>query len=494
MYPSLRPPGRGTPRKGTPSLPTLAIPANASPVPVGEPQADTTVPAAATAIKSSRPAHLQVPSLNKLDMGLSSGSDDTQAPGGVLSSTTSFKDDLMRALGSDIDPPRADNINQSPQTEVPPTLTVAPDGATVTPRPSISLSGSTRSISTTSGQAHNNDGDVHSMDEDAWRAAFAANDVEFVTRLGEGAGGAVWRCRLRSSTASTPSNVLSAGAITPTSSTDSLNLASRRESADSSAQVFAIKSIPADPDPQQQKQLLRELSFNRQCSSPYIAEYYGAWLDERAGVIHIAMELCEGGSLDAIHRRVQSRNGRVSERVLGRIANGVLEGLTYLHSRKIIHRDIKPSNILLSRSGGVKLCDFGVSGELVNSLAGTFTGTSFYMAPERIRGQSYTVTADVWSLGVTLMEVAMNKFPYDTTATPIELLYQICAAAEPPLLLDEPALGVKWSDSFRHFLKVCGERDGNRRPPPARMLEHPWATAIVRKACDMQLWIKQVWS
>lgn len=92
------------------------------------------------------------------------------------------------------------------------------------------------------------------------------------------------------------------------------------------------------------------------------------------------MEYCEGGSLEAIHKRIKSRQGRIGEKILGKVAEAVLAGLTYLHTRKIIHRDIKPSNIVLTRDGQIKLCDLGVSGELIGSLAGTFMGTSAYMA------------------------------------------------------------------------------------------------------------------
>jgi mitogen-activated protein kinase kinase len=172
------------------------------------------------------------------------------------------------------------------------------------------------------------------------------------------------------------------------------------------------------------------------------------------------MEFCEGGSLDSIYREVKKLGGRTGEKVLGKVAEGVLNGLTYLHSKKIIHRDIKPSNILLCRDGQVKLCDFGVSGEFgTKGDANTFIGTSYYMAPERITGQSYTITSDVWSTGVTLLEVAQHRFPFPADGTEmqpraglIDLLTYI--VRQPiPKLKDEPEAGIKWSDNFKYFIE-----------------------------------------
>ena len=105
-----------------------------------------------------------------------------------------------------------------------------------------------------------------------------------------------------------------------------------------SAQFLAIQIITTDPNPDVKKQIVRELNFNRDCASEHICRYYGAFVDHSTGTISIAMEYCEGGSLDSVYREVKKLGGRTGEKVLGKVAEGVLGGLTYLHGQKIIHR------------------------------------------------------------------------------------------------------------------------------------------------------------
>lgn len=230
---------------------------------------------------------------------------------------------------------------------------------------------------------------------------------------------------------------------------------SGRKYTDSGDQV-----ITTNPDPDIKKQILREINFNKGCASDHICRYYGGFLDSSTATISIAMEFCEGGSLDSIYKEVKRLGGRTGEKVLGKIAEGVLQGLTYLEAKRILHRDIKPSNILLCRNGEVKLCDFGVSGDFgTKGEANTFIGTSYYMAPERITGQTYTITSDVWSTGVTLLEVAQHRFPFPADGTEmqpraglIDLLTYI--VQQPiPKLKDEPEAGIFWSDNFKHFIE-----------------------------------------
>jgi len=161
--------------------------------------------------------------------------------------------------------------------------------------------------------------------------------------------------------------------------------------------------------------------------------------------------------------------------VLGKIAEAVLGGLTYLYrAHRIMHRDIKPSNVVVNSKGQIKLCDFGVSSELENSVADTFVGTGTYMAPERIQGSPYTVKSDVWSVGLTLMELAIGKFPFGTSNDSddepggpqgiLDLLQQIVL---------EPAPKLPKSDAFPKILDdviaKCLMKNPDQRPTPQEL-------------------------
>ncbi|KAF8055168.1 kinase-like domain-containing protein [Lyophyllum atratum] len=174
-----------------------------------------------------------------------------------------------------------------------------------------------------------------------------------------------------------------------------------------SGTVMAKKIVLIDAKPSVRKQILRELQIMHSCKSPYIVSSYGAFLAEPN--ICICMEFMDKGSFDGIYKTI----GAIDIEVVRQVAHAVLEGLMYLYDvHRIIHRDIKPSNILCNSQGQIKLCDFGVSGELINSIAHTFVGTSIYMSPERIQGAEYSVKSDVWSLGISLIELALGRFPF----------------------------------------------------------------------------------
>uniref|UniRef100_A0A8C2E686 mitogen-activated protein kinase kinase n=1 Tax=Cyprinus carpio TaxID=7962 RepID=A0A8C2E686_CYPCA len=192
--------------------------------------------------------------------------------------------------------------------------------------------------------------------------------------------------------------------------------------------IVAVKVIPLDITVELQKQIMSELEILYKCDSPYIIKFYSAFFVENR--ISICTEFMDGGSLDVYWR--------IPEHVLGRIAVAVVKGLTYLWSLKILHRDVKPSNMLVNTRGQVKLCDFGVSTQLVNSIAKTYVGTNAYMAPERISGEQYGIHSDVWSVGISFME-------------PLQLL-QCIVDEDPPVL----PIG-QFSEKFVHFITQCEE-------------------------------------
>ncbi|ODV76638.1 Pkinase-domain-containing protein [Suhomyces tanzawaensis NRRL Y-17324] len=312
--------------------------------------------------------------------------------------------------------------------------------------------------------------DIADLTPEDWNVIANTNQIMELSKLGEGNGGSVSKCVLKSNPKS---------------------------------KVFALKLINTDPNPNIQKQIIRELQYNRSCDSPNIVKYYGTFMVEKQSMIGIAMEYMGGRSLDAIYKRVIEIDptNRINEKVLGKMALSVLNGLNYLHQQRIIHRDIKPSNILLDSQGNVKLCDFGVSGEVVNSLATTFVGTQYYMAPERIMGKPYTVTCDIWSLGLTMLEVATCKFPFQGTGSggsddlanlgPIELLSLILEYE--PKLQDIPQEEIYWSDSFKNFISYCLKKNSDERPSPRQMLGHPWCVGQQSVQVRMDKFVKRLW-
>lgn len=139
--------------------------------------------------------------------------------------------------------------------------------------------------------------------------------------------------------------------------------------------IMARKLIHLEVKPAIKKQIIRELKILHECNFPHIVGFYGSFHSD--GEISICMEYMDGGSLDLILKRA----GRIPENILGKITSAVIKGLSYLRDKHaIIHRDVKPSNILVNSSGEIKICDFGVSGQLIDSMANSFVGTRSYMS------------------------------------------------------------------------------------------------------------------
>ncbi|KAL4805286.1 kinase-like domain-containing protein [Aspergillus unguis] len=256
--------------------------------------------------------------------------------------------------------------------------------------------------------------------------------------------------------------------------------------------VMARKIIRVDAKEKVRKQILRELQVGHDCNCPSIVTFYGAFQNEARDIV-LCMEYMDCGSLD----RISKDFGPIRVDVLGKITESVLAGLVYLYeAHRIMHRDIKPSNVLVNSRGNIKLCDFGVATETVNSIADTFVGTSTYMAPERIQGGAYTVRSDVWSVGLTVMELAVGRFPFDST----ESAAGDRASAGPMGILDllqqivhEPAPKLPRSDAFppvlHEFVAKCLLKKSEERPTPLELYEKDaFLQAAKRTPVDLQEW------
>ncbi|XP_048508035.1 dual specificity mitogen-activated protein kinase kinase 4 isoform X5 [Athalia rosae] len=258
--------------------------------------------------------------------------------------------------------------------------------------------------------------------------------------------------------------------------------------------VMAVKRIRSTVDEREQKQLLMDLEVvmkSNEC--PCIVQFYGALFKE--GDCWICMELMDT-SLDKFYKFIYERlNERIPESILGKITVATVKALNYLKEKlKIIHRDVKPSNILLDRRGNIKLCDFGISGQLVDSIARTRdAGCRPYMAPERIdpqRARGYDVRSDVWSLGITLMEVATGFFPYPKWNSVFEQLYQVVQGDPPRLSPNEN--GNRFTMDFVNFVNTCLIKEETQRPKYNKLLEHPFIRKGEEATIDVAAYVSGV--
>ncbi|KAH8918347.1 MAP kinase [Atractiella rhizophila] len=247
--------------------------------------------------------------------------------------------------------------------------------------------------------------------------------------------------------------------------------------------TMAMKEIRLELDESKLKAIITELDILHRATSPHIVDFYGAFFVE--GCVYYCMEFMDA-SLDKL------AGVAVSEEVLARVTSSMVKGLKFLKDDlQTMHRDVKPTNVLINTSGQVKLCDFGVSGQLERSLAKTNIGCQSYMAPERIQGESvgkpstYTVSSDVWSLGLSLIEFACGHYPY-----PPETYQNVFAQLQAIVHGDPPELPPKYSAEAREFVEACLHKIPHMRPTYAQLLEHPFLVKDRDSTPDMAGWVQ----
>ncbi|KAK0157852.1 hypothetical protein PV328_011542 [Microctonus aethiopoides] len=248
--------------------------------------------------------------------------------------------------------------------------------------------------------------------------------------------------------------------------------------------ALKIQNLTADT----QSLIVEEYRVFRDCSGhPNIPDFYGIYR-KRSGKknepdqIWFVMELCDGGSVMDLVRSLAASQKKMREEHIAYILKEIIKAVVYLHENNIIHRDIRGHNILLTKEGEVKLIDFGLARGIKGEMGKrrTSIGSPCWMAPEIIASRSdpkggYGMRADVWSLGITAIELADGKAPYQDIH-PTRTLFQI--VRNPPPTFYRPD---NWSANFIDFITECLEKNPENRPVMAELMEHPFISELAQE-------------
>lgn len=241
--------------------------------------------------------------------------------------------------------------------------------------------------------------------------------------------------------------------------------------------VLAAAKVIDTKSEEELEDYMVEIDILASCDHPNIVKLLDAFYYENN--LWILIEFCAGGAVDAVMLELERP---LTEPQIKVVCRQTLEALNYLHENKIIHRDLKAGNILFTLDGDIKLADFGVSAKNTRTIQrrDSFIGTPYWMAPEVVmcetsKDRPYDYKADIWSLGITLIEMAQIEPPHHEL-NPMRVLLKI-AKSDPPTLA-QPS---KWSSDFKDFLKKCLEKNVDSRWSATQLLQHPFVTVTSNK-------------
>ncbi|XGW34127.1 hypothetical protein V3C99_018151 [Haemonchus contortus] len=234
--------------------------------------------------------------------------------------------------------------------------------------------------------------------------------------------------------------------------------------------LFAAAKAIEVQEGEELKDFLVEIDILTSCKHANIVNLYACYFFENK--LHMLLEFCGGGAVDAIMIELEKP---LTEKQIAYVARYTCEAVAFLHDNNVIHRDLKAGNILLTSDGVVKLADFGVSAKLKdrNEKRDTFIGTPYWMAPEvmmceTFKDQPYGTRSDIWSLGITLIEMAQMEPPH-ANVSPMRVLIKVQKSAPPTL--DNPS---SWSVFFADFLSQCLVKNPAERKTAKQILSHPF--------------------
>ncbi|KAH8852334.1 Dual specificity mitogen-activated protein kinase kinase 7 [Schistosoma japonicum] len=247
--------------------------------------------------------------------------------------------------------------------------------------------------------------------------------------------------------------------------------------------VMAVKQMRVSSTYEEEnKRIMMDLNIiTKSFDCAYIVECFGIFFS--GGDVWICMEVMST-CLDKLYHDLHRP---FPEKVLGKVTVSITTALDYLKRKhNVMHRDVKPSNMLLSYQGVIKLCDFGISGILKDSIARSRQpGCTGYMAPERLNNSTYDVRADIWSLGISLLELATGSFPY--TGTHIEFAIMTKIISDPPPSLPHH---IPFTPAFRQFVELCLTKDHTQRPKYRSLMSTGFFIRHDKEPHDVLDWLK----